>query len=131
MGLVATYAILFQFCYAWMYTGSPVPDGDFVSFIQSVLLNYIPMLVIAVSVWIVATRTMHFSNVVVKCIIDLLCALPIAILLNLLFPVITGLRVNWGGTAFNFVLIYVTIEFIVYSKQARAQAISAMPCRRS
>jgi hypothetical protein len=119
LGLVAAYAILFQLCYAWMYTGSPVPDADFGSFFQSILLNYIPMLVIAFSVWLVATRTLHMKSVVAKCLTDLLGSLPVAILLNWLFPLVTGLRVNWGGTAFNFVMIFVFIEFVIYSKRAR------------
>lgn len=119
LGLVAAYAILFQLCYAWMYTGSPVPDADFGSFFQSILLNYIPMLVIAFSVWLVATRTLHMKSVVAKCLTDLLGSLPVAILLNWLFLLVTGLRVNWGGTAFNFVMIFVFIEFVIYSKRAR------------
>lgn len=63
LGLVAAYAVLFQFCYAWMYTGSPIPDGDIAVFVLSILLNYIPMLVIAIAVWLVATRTIHINGV--------------------------------------------------------------------
>ena len=59
------------------------------------------------------------KSVVAKCLTDLLGSLPVAIRLNWLFPLVTGLRVNWGGTAFNFVMIFVFIEFVIYSKRAR------------
>lgn len=85
LGLVAAYAVLFQFCYAWMYTGSPIPDGDIAVFVLSILLNYIPMLVIAIAVWLVATRTIHINGVWKKCSLDLLCTLPIPIIVNWLF----------------------------------------------
>lgn len=76
------------------------------------------MLAIASWTWFVATRTKSINKIGLKCLIDFLAVLPILVLVSWLFLLCTGLRVNWGGTIFNCVMILETIELVIYFRKS-------------
>lgn len=117
--IIFVYSFFFQAMYCWMYYGRPVPDGDWPSFLYSLPFNFIPFLVIAVAAVSVVHRTRRIERMWKKILIDLVVVASVEVVVNFLFPVVTGLEVNWGGTVFNCVMIWLGIEFWYVNMQKR------------
>ena len=67
----------------------------------SLPFNFIPFLIIAVAAVTVVSRTSRMNCMWKKIVLDIVVVTIVEIIVNLLFPVVTGLSVNWGGTTFN------------------------------
>lgn len=117
--IIFVYSLFFQTMYCWMYYGHPVPDGDWASFLYSLPFNFIPFLIIAVAAVTVVSRTSRMNCMWKKIVLDIVVVTIVEIIVNLLFPVVTGLSVNWGGTTFNCVMIWLGIEFWSVNRQKR------------
>ena len=115
--IIFFYSVFFQATYCWMRFGSPTFNGDWGSFIYSLPFNFVPFLIIAIaalwSVWL----TRNIAVLWKKITLDLLMASCIVIIVNILFLLTTGLEINWGGTVFNGIMIWMGIEFWAVSLQ--------------
>ena len=115
--IIFFYSVFFQATYCWMRFGSPTFNGDWGSFIYSLPFNFVPFLIIAIaalwSVWF----TRNIAVLWKKITLDLLMASCIVIIVNILFLLTTGLEINWGGTVFNGIMIWMGIEFWAVSLQ--------------
>lgn len=115
--IIFLYSVFFQATYCWMRFGSPTFNGDWGSFLYSLPFNFVPFLIITIaalwSVWL----TRNIAVLWKKIILDLLMASCIVIIVNILFLITTGLEINWGGTVFNGIMIWMGIEFWAVSLQ--------------
>lgn len=115
--IIFLYSVFFQAMYCWMIFKSPTLNGDWGSFIYSLPYNFIPFLAIAiVTIWSVRL-TRNISALWKKISVDLIIVSCTVIIVNMLFLVTTGLEIEWGGTVFNGIMIWMGIEFWTVSMQ--------------
>lgn len=114
------FCTFFQICYEWTLQGGILPHLDWVNMSYSILLNLVPILVITLSI----VGVMHFSRRIpflwLRLLADGFVALLSTVIVNMAFAALTGLEVNWGGTFFFTLLVYLTIELIAYFRQLQA-----------
>lgn len=115
--IILVYTFFFQAMYCWMRYGNPIPDNDWPSFLYSIPFNFIPFLIMAIAAMSAVFITSGIDKLWKKICADLVIVAFVGILLNILFPLITGLLVNWGGTVFNGAIIWLSIEFWFVSRQ--------------
>lgn len=115
--IIFIYSVFFQAMYCWMIYKSPTLNGDWVSFVTSLPYNFIPFLIIAiVTIWSVRL-TRKISVLWKKICLDLLILSCTVVIVNMLFLAVTGLVIEWGGTVFNGIMIWMGIEFWAVSLQ--------------
>lgn len=106
-----------------MMYGHPIADFTLLELSYSLLLNYIPILLLAIAAIFICTKTETQTHFWKKLTIDVsVCAVALVII-NFLFKLVTGMDVNWGGSVFNGVLILLGIEFWTLSEQKRRSLI--------
>lgn len=108
--IILVYTIFFQLMYCWMKYGAPIPEMDIEVFGVSLIFNFFPFLFIAIAALSVTTYTSSVNKLWKKISIDLGVVTLAMLLMHLLFPIVTGMKVNWGGSIFNTVLIWLAIE---------------------
>lgn len=116
---VLCYTAFFQTMYCWMLFGDPIYDFTFLELLYSLWINYIPILLLAISIMLICFQTRGIKKHWLKMMIDGIAGATVLIIINLVFPVVTGMAVNWGGSIFNGVLVWLGIEYWSLSKQKR------------
>lgn len=115
--IILAYTFFFQAMYCWMLYGNPIADNDWPSFLYSIPFNFIPFLIMAIAAMSAVFITSGIVRLWQKICVDLVIVASVGVLLNILFPLVTGLSVNWGGTVFNGVIIWLSIEFWFVNRQ--------------
>lgn len=116
---VLCYTAFFQTMYCWMVYGDPIYDYTLAELSYSLLLNYIPILVLALLMMVVCSKTVKIRKHWKKMVVDAIAGAVLLVIVNVLFALVTGMSVNWGGTIFNCVLVWLGIEYWSLSVQKR------------
>lgn len=114
---VAAYTILFQAMYCWIKYDNPIGNWGTGVFLYSLPFNYFPMLFLAGIALFACHKTIGINRLWKKILLDALVILLAVVAVNMLFPIMTGLPVNWGGTLFNGIMIGIIIELWSVSRQ--------------
>lgn len=114
---VLAYTILFQLMFCWIKYDNPLSPWGLDSFIYSIPFNYIPMFIIAGVALFTCWKTIPIDNLWKKLSIDAAALIVAVVIVNLGFPIITGLPVSWGGTIFNGIMIGIIVELWSVSQQ--------------
>ena len=114
---VAAYTVLFQAMYCWIKYDNPIGEWGIGVFLYSLPFNYFPMLFLAGIALYVCHKTVGINALWKKISIDSLLIAVGVVVINLIFPILTGLPVNWGGTIFNGIMIGIIIELWSVSRQ--------------
>lgn len=119
---VAAYSVLFQAMYCWIKYDNPIGNWGIGVFLYSLPFNYFPMLLLAGIALYICYKTIGINALWKKIPIDAFVIAVGVVVINLIFPIMTGLPVNWGGTIFNGIMIGIIIELWSVSRQ-KQQAI--------
>lgn len=116
--LFIVYSAVFQMFYNQVAYKSLYPYRDFADLAVSTLTNFVPMAVIlGINLFVIFCLT-RIHNALVKALIDCAVSFAITAAVNCLFLLITaGTRhaeVDWAGTMFNNMLIFISIEALYY-----------------
>lgn len=116
------YYILFQAFYNSMVEGSLFPYQSSKALLHDILFNFTPIMLLSLLIiLIVFARPMR--HVLRKMTVDaLLCGVAL-IAYNLLFRMVFGpeMPINWAGTAFSVILIFLGVEVVYYVKHFQRQ----------
>lgn len=114
------YSFLFQMLYNSMRYSVMWPYPDIMSFVVSFLYNFFPFWFTIIVVWLIIFRCPIGNSATTKIIIDIIATATWVVALNITFVmVMVGMKVDWAGTIFNAVLIFVVIEAIYFWSKFR------------
>lgn len=110
-GIILLYTAFFQAMYSWMRYDTITANVDIWSWLYSLLLNYVPILLLGLGTMCVCKKTLCIDNLAKKVAVDLLAVSGMLVIVNYLFSFVTGFSVNWGGTIFNSIMVLLGVEF--------------------
>lgn len=108
------YSLLFQSLYNLMRYQMLWPYPSIGSLLVSMGANYLPILLQAIITYAIIFKVATRSRMWVKIAIDITLPLLVSVAINFLFILITGWKVEWGGTTFNAIMIISGIETAYY-----------------
>ncbi len=105
------YTLVFQVFYNWMRYDSvlPVPIPNMV---LSLCMNAVPIWMLVILNYIIVWKIPHGRKAFPTYAFGLTISMCLLILINLLFKVVMGRGVEWAGTIFSNLLLYLSIESI-------------------
>lgn len=115
--IILVYTAFFQAMYCWMRYDTITAGVDLLSWLYSLLVNYIPILVLSIGIVTVCRYTLRLKSLGEKIAIDLFSVFVMLVAVNCLFKFITGMDFNWGGSIFNGMMVLLGIEFWLLSEQ--------------
>ncbi len=115
--IILVYTAFFQAMYCWMRYDTITAGVDLLSWLYSLLVNYIPILVLSFGIVAICRYTLRIKSHGRKIAIDLVSSFVMLAGVNYLFKYITGMDFNWGGSVFNGMMVLLGIEFWLLSKQ--------------
>ena len=117
IGLIAvilTYTAIFQFFYVWMRYGVINAYGNVQVLMNTYMMNLVPLSVLWVIISALVFLPKYRCNMALRCVITFVLSVISVGLTNLIFILITHQYVEWGGTFFNCILIYLICEVVYY-----------------
>ena len=118
-GIIFAYTAFFQTTYCVMYYDKFWTIFTIWELLYSLIFNFFPFLAISFIALGACQWSIRIKNQTTKIAFDFCVVLIGMTLVNFLFMLITGDTVNWGGTVFNSVLIWLGVEFYTLSVQKR------------
>lgn len=89
----------------------PVPIPELM---VSLGINAIPILILVIMNYIIVWNIPHIKNVYLGYIINLTFSMTILVILNIAFQLCVGRGVEWAGTIFSNILIFIGMEAIYH-----------------
>lgn len=118
MLLFAIYYVMFHMFYNQLLYKTIYPYRDIEDLFVSTLTNIVPMTVIMGINLMVIYRLTHIKNTILKALADCVISFGVTVAVNALFLIATsGTRhneVDWAGTMFNNMLIFIGLEAMFY-----------------
>lgn len=108
-GATLLYVIFFLACYYWMRYGTPIPNPP-KEMVISVAKNFCPIFILVIANYLIVY---HFTLSVprwTKFIIDFLCSVGVLVSINLFITFTSHSSVEWAGTLFSDIIIFIAIE---------------------
>lgn len=119
-GAIICYYILFQSLYNMISSGRLYPYEGFGNMMFNVALNFTPILFIFLLNYFIVFRLVKIKNIQWKILVDILLSFFMAlILINSFFVFILSRQIDWAGTIFNNVFIFLIIEVSFYVQHFR------------
>lgn len=115
--IILVYTAFFQAMYCWMRYDTITAGVDLVSWLYSLLVNYVPILALSFGIMALCRYTLRIKSLGKKISIDIVSAFAMLVAVNYLFKFITGMNFNWGGSIFNGMMVLLGVEFWYVSKQ--------------
>lgn len=112
-GISAIYTVVFQMFYNWIRYATPWPYEDLTNFFTSSLANFIPFWVLCVLVWCIVWHIPVSGKTWLKIGVDLILTSLALIAENLALDAIFY-GVEWGGTVFNAIFIFLGVNIYYY-----------------
>lgn len=111
------YTLVFQVFYNWMRYGVllPVPWPEM---IRALFLNAVPILVLFNANYLIVCKIPQSKKHFIKYCIDLLASLSVLVMMNIII-LCMGIKVEWAGTVFSNLLIFISIEAFYYERISR------------
>ena len=107
------YTLVFQVFYNWMRYNEllplPVPN-----MILSLCMNIVPIWILVILNYIIVWKIPHGKKAFPAYAFGLAISMSMLVVINLLFKVVMGRGVEWAGTIFSNLLIYISIESIYH-----------------
>lgn len=115
--IILAYTVFFQAMYCWMRYDTITGGVDLLSWLYSLLINYLPMLALSFGIVSVCRFTLRIKRLWEKILIDLVVVFIMLVIVDYLFSLITGMSFNWGGTILNGMITMLGVEFWLLSLQ--------------
>lgn len=114
---ILIYTAFFIAMYCWMIYNTVSGGVSLWEWLYSLLVNYIPILVLGFGIVAVCRYTLRFKKLGHKIIVDILALAAMLIIVNYGFMLITGMPFNWGGSIFNGMMVTLGVEFWLLTRQ--------------
>lgn len=115
--IILLYTTFFQVMYCWMVYDKISAGVTLVDWLFSLMVNYLPILSLSFGILAVCRLTLRVKHPWGKIAIDIAASMAILVVVNILFALITGMSLNWGGSIFNGVIVLLGVEFWLLSQQ--------------
>ena len=113
LGLVGYY-IVFQAFYNQIAFGNVFPYDGFVDMFGGVAYNFTPTFLQSFFITAIVFRPTKKQSIWHKIVIDTILVILINITCNIAFLLIMKGRVDWGGSAFNAIFVFLGVETTFY-----------------
>ncbi len=113
LGLVGYY-IVFQSFYNIVAFKTIFPYEDFAEMLEGLAYNFTSTFIQSVFITAVVFRPTHQQTIGRKIRIDALLVIAMLIVFNLVYYYLLDRSVDWGGTAFNAIFVFLGVETTFY-----------------
>lgn len=104
------YSVLFQALYNMMKFNVLWEYDNTKQMLLSMTCNFVPILCQAILTYVAIFKIDIFKSVPLKLIVDIVLSFGIMMLVDWSFILLTRLPLDWGGTAFNAIMVLLGIE---------------------
>ena len=114
LSIILVYVAIFQFFYVWMRYGVINAYGNFEVLITTYLMNLVPLSVLWIIISVIVFLPYYKCSMTLRSLITFVLSILSVGLVNWVFILLTHKYVEWAGTFFNCVLIYLICEVVYY-----------------
>lgn len=125
IAIAVGYSFIFQLLYNSMRYSVMWPYKSFGDFLNSYSLNFFPLWLSIMFVWVWIFNVAKGRKAYLKFTIDIVGTAVWVLMLNTLFSMAMGGRVEWAGTVFNMILIFTAVEALYYWKSLKKSIIQS------